>query len=110
MAENIFKAFIEIDALLMKEVKSEEIKEPFRKGLEKMSRSPMELSFLKKNKVPVEDSQGKICGQKVLKYPPGIPLVYPGEILQEEIVCYLKKHKINYSLQDGIDIFTDQEN
>lgn len=110
LAENILKAFIEIDALLIKEFKSEEIKEPARKDLVMMTKSPMELSFLKKIKVPLEDSLGKICGQKVLKYPPGIPLVYPGEILQEEIVCYLKKHKINYSLQDGIDIFTDQEN
>ncbi len=68
------------------------------------------MSYLQKEKVSLNDSLGKNCAQKIVMYPPGVPLIYPGEVLREEIVCYLQRHKINYNLQEGIEIFTDQEN
>ncbi len=75
-----------------------------------ITKTPQELNNLEKKVVPILESSGKICAQKVLKYPPGVPLLFPGEVLTEEIVCYLNRHKINYSLQEGIQIYIDQEN
>lgn len=33
--------------------------------------------------IPLTDAVGRICGEMLIPYPPGIPIVYPGEILSE---------------------------
>ncbi len=105
MLDYLFAALYELDEALSTikpslKMPAEAITEPIRKPLLK----PSELDLLSSQKVAVEEAQGKISAQIVAKYPPGIPLVYPGDTLTKEIVCYLSRHKINYSLQDGIEI------
>lgn len=46
----------------------------------------------------LKDCVGKICGESVMLYPPGIPMISPGEIITEDIVQYmmeLKNQKMN---------------
>ena len=45
----------------------------------------------KKERVKLEKSAGRICASSVIPYPPGIPLVCPGEVIDEEIVSYVKE-------------------
>ncbi len=48
----------------------------------------MEVSKAKKNEcewVKVEDSLGKISAGYVFAYPPGVPIIVPGEVISEEI-------------------------
>ena len=45
----------------------------------------------KKERVKLEESAGRICASSVIPYPPGIPLVCPGEVIDEEIVSYIKE-------------------
>ena len=45
----------------------------------------------KKERVNLEKSAGRICASSVIPYPPGIPLVCPGEVIDEEIVSYVKE-------------------
>lgn len=40
--------------------------------------------------VPLDEAAGRISGQLVIPYPPGIPLVTPGEVITEELVDYIK--------------------
>ena len=40
--------------------------------------------------VPLDEAAGRISGQLVIPYPPGIPLVTPGEVITEELVEYIK--------------------
>lgn len=47
----------------------------------RMSLSPREAFFASKRKVSVENSLGEICGELICPYPPGIPLMIPGEII-----------------------------
>ena len=40
-------------------------------------------------KVPLEKAGGMICASSIIPYPPGIPLVCPGERLEEDTVKYI---------------------
>ena len=41
--------------------------------------------------VPIEEAGGMICAYSIIPYPPGSPLVCPGEIITEEIVRYASR-------------------
>lgn len=51
--------------------------------------SPREAFFATKRKVSIRDSLGEICGELVCPYPPGIPVLIPGEIITAEALNYL---------------------
>jgi arginine decarboxylase len=39
--------------------------------------------------VKLEDSEGEIAGEMVMAYPPGIPVVCPGERISQDIITYI---------------------
>ena len=41
-------------------------------------------------RVPIDDLEGRITTSLVTPYPPGIPLLIPGEVFSQKIVDYLK--------------------
>ncbi|MDP3131326.1 MAG: lysine decarboxylase, partial [Burkholderiaceae bacterium] len=41
-------------------------------------------------RVPIDDLEGRITTSLVTPYPPGIPLLIPGEVFNKKIVDYLK--------------------
>lgn len=54
------------------------------------------LAFYKtKEIVLLEDSVGRISGESIMAYPPGIPIVTPGEMITKEIIDYIKTLKEN---------------
>ncbi|KAG6550603.1 hypothetical protein Mapa_007856 [Marchantia paleacea] len=53
--------------------------------------SPRNAFFSKTVKVDVADSVGKICAELVCPYPPGIPVIRPGEIISEDALSYLRR-------------------
>ncbi|KAK2972589.1 hypothetical protein RJ640_007761 [Escallonia rubra] len=55
----------------------------------RMILSPREAFFSSKRKVSAEESLGEICGELICPYPPGIPLVIPGEIITEGALNYM---------------------
>ena len=50
-----------------------------------MVMSPRDAWFAEKEAVPLQEACGRIAGEAVTPYPPGIPLVYPGELLSENL-------------------------
>ncbi len=50
--------------------------------------SPRDALFGRTRKVPFTESAGLICAEIVTFYPPGIPLLCPGEYVTEEIISY----------------------
>lgn len=50
---------------------------------------PRDAWFAPSMKVPLAESRGKICAEAVAVYPPGIPVVNPGEEITGEIYDYL---------------------
>lgn len=110
LANKIVEALVELDLLLTSQKKLVKEVEPTKEKIFRIEKTPQEMSFMRSKNLPILESVGRVCAEKIVKYPPGIPFAYPGEILTEEIVCYLNRHKINYKLQEGIKIFIDQEN
>lgn len=51
--------------------------------------TPREAFFTKKRRVCIEDSLGKICGELICPYPPGIPVLIPGEVVTQDSLSYL---------------------
>jgi len=71
---------------------SKPIKENFVCGpLDKISvhLTPREAFFAKKRRVRIEDSLGEICGELICPYPPGIPVLIPGEVVTHDSLSYL---------------------
>ncbi|MCX7795278.1 MAG: aminotransferase class I/II-fold pyridoxal phosphate-dependent enzyme [bacterium] len=55
----------------------------------KLIQHPRKAFFSSKEKVKVEDSTNRICGEIITQYPPGIPLLIPGALITEDIKEYL---------------------
>lgn len=52
--------------------------------------TPREAYFSKTEVIKWEDAIGKISAEMIAPYPPGIPVIYPGEIINEEVWNYLE--------------------
>ena len=55
--------------------------------------SPRKIFFSECKNIPIEKSVGKICAEEITFYPPGIPILNPGEIITEEILNYILENK-----------------
>lgn len=51
--------------------------------------SPQKAFYAKKEALPIRETAGKICSEFVMCYPPGIPILAPGELITEEIIEYI---------------------
>ena len=51
--------------------------------------SPQEAFYAQKKSVPIRESAGAVCSEFVMCYPPGIPILAPGERITEEILAYI---------------------
>ncbi|MBR7085872.1 MAG: aminotransferase class V-fold PLP-dependent enzyme, partial [Oscillospiraceae bacterium] len=51
--------------------------------------TPQKAFYAEKESVPIRETAGKICGEFVMCYPPGIPILAPGEMITEEIIDYI---------------------
>ena len=58
--------------------------------------TPQEAFYSSKVSVPINESDKKICAEFVMCYPPGIPILAPGERITKEILDY-----INYAKEKG---------
>ncbi|MDR0273643.1 MAG: aminotransferase class I/II-fold pyridoxal phosphate-dependent enzyme [Clostridiales bacterium] len=55
--------------------------------------APQEAFYLPKKMLPLASCVGKICAEFVMCYPPGIPIIVPGEEITAEIVNYISYAK-----------------
>lgn len=54
---------------------------------------PQDAFYSKKKSLKIEDAAGKVCSEFVMCYPPGIPILAPGELITGEILDYIKYAK-----------------
>ena len=52
-----------------------------------------QVFYARKETAALEEAEGMICGEQVSFYPPGIPVLLPGEIISREIISYCLKMK-----------------
>ncbi len=51
--------------------------------------SPQEAFYAEKISMPIEETEGQICSEFVMCYPPGIPILAPGEKITKDILKYI---------------------
>ncbi|ADU30913.1 aminotransferase class I/II-fold pyridoxal phosphate-dependent enzyme [Evansella cellulosilytica] len=57
-----------------------------------LSLSPRDAFYAETEAVPLEMSAGRIIAEFVMVYPPGIPILIPGEIIDEDNLQYIAKN------------------
>ena len=55
----------------------------------KVAVSPQNAFYAEKESLPLLETKGRICSEFVMCYPPGIPILAPGEEITEEILDYI---------------------
>ncbi len=51
--------------------------------------SPQEAFYAEKVSLPLQETEGQVCSEFVMCYPPGIPVLAPGERITREILDYI---------------------
>lgn len=57
--------------------------------------NPREAFYSNKENVILNDCVDRVCGESIMAYPPGIPIIAPGELITKEIIDYIKLLKDN---------------
>ncbi len=80
-----------------------EIRRNYRKDSSKMLKaaymepvvkcSPQEAFYAEKEALAMEKAAGRVVGEFVMCYPPGIPVLAPGELVTEKILTYIRYAK-----------------
>ncbi len=60
-------------------------------SIEVPERSPREAFFAPQDSVPIHESVGRISSETICPYPPGIPLILPGDRITEAAISQLKQ-------------------
>lgn len=55
--------------------------------------TPQKAFYSEKESLPVKDTSGRVCGEFVMCYPPGIPILSPGEVITPDIIEYIEYAK-----------------
>ena len=51
---------------------------------------PRDAFFAPHERVPFDESAGRVTTESISFYPPGIPLIMPGEVITEELIAYAR--------------------
>ena len=55
--------------------------------------APQEAFYADKESLPIGDTAGRVAGEFVMCYPPGIPILAPGELVTPDILRYIRYAK-----------------
>ncbi|MBC5689960.1 aminotransferase class I/II-fold pyridoxal phosphate-dependent enzyme [Mediterraneibacter sp. NSJ-55] len=55
----------------------------------KVVMTPQESFYAEKESLPIRETKGRICNEFVMCYPPGIPILAPGEEVTDAIIDYI---------------------
>lgn len=92
--ERLVGALAEISRLYSREERRFEVDRTML--LPKVIASPQAAFYAQKERIPIKQTVGRISGEFVMAYPPGIPILAPGEEITEDIIDY-----ILYSVEKG---------
>lgn len=82
-----------------REVNAEESEVP---PLPEVALLPQEAFYAAKRPHEFKKAAGKISGELIMAYPPGIPIICPGEIITEEVLRYVRTLKEKECLLQGM--------
>ncbi len=66
--------------------------------------SPRKAHYSKKKRILWKDAKNHVAGEMIAPYPPGIPIIYPGELITDEIWAFIEYYrKLNGHLHGPAD-------
>ncbi len=78
---------------------------PMQYEIPLIDKLPWETLNMKKVERSIKDSINKVCGQAIVPYPPGVPLIMPGEIITKDIIDI-----IGYYIDKNVTLLGVKEN
>jgi len=69
----------------------------------KLGMWPREAFFSNHKLIPLKEASGEIGSEIVTVYPPGIPLLIPGEIISKEVIEYIGRMSSFGAIVDGLE-------
>lgn len=77
---------------------------PFKKfNATQVIKTPREAFYAQKERRLLKESAGCISGEFVMIYPPGIPIVAPGEVMTKEMIDYIELLKAEKGTMTGLE-------
>ena len=67
-----------------------------------MALSPRQALFAPRRALPLEQAAGHISAGQVAPYPPGVPVIAPGEVVDKKSIAYLKQ--IGYNTLEDVSV------
>lgn len=65
--------------------------------------SPRDAFYSRKKRIPLEAAEGEISGESIMAYPPGIPIVSPGERIDRSIIDHILFLKRQNTVITGVE-------
>ncbi|PJF45146.1 MAG: arginine decarboxylase [Phototrophicales bacterium] len=65
-------------------------------GLPTIALSPRDAYYAPSRSIPIEQAIGEVVAENIIPYPPGIPLLVPGEIIEQQHLDYMR-----YIMREG---------
>ena len=63
---------------------------------------PRQALFAPRETVPLAQAEGRIAACQIAPYPPGVPVIAPGEVIQKKYLSYLSEIGYNERYCDVI--------
>ena len=73
--------------------------------LPEMLCSPRQALFSPHEALPLDRAEGRVAAQQIAPYPPGVPVVAPGEAISKKTIAYL--HQIGYNSGEDVLVLPD---
>jgi ornithine decarboxylase len=70
-------------------------------GIPELVLTPREAFFAQKKRIALSSSSGQICGEFIIPFPPDIPIIAPGERINQEVLDYVNFLKNNDTMIVG---------
>lgn len=96
--ERLVAALAEVKRIYFK---SEKPRHYYENVEPKVMRTPQYAFYAPKISLPIEETEGRICSEFVMCYPPGIPILAPGEMITRKILDYIVYAKEKGSQMTG---------
>ena len=67
-----------------------------------LAMSPRQALFAPRERCPLERCEGRVAAAQIAPYPPGVPVIAPGEVIGKKHLVYLEKIGYNDTVTDVI--------
>ena len=84
--DKLIIALKNLTANFHKETIYQKIYSPINKKITPSVLTPRDAFYSPVSSVKLNDATGKVCAEEITFYPPGIPILYPGELITSDII------------------------